>query len=163
MCGICLSCALSAVKAPSVTVQSSSVTSTTIPLSWTSAGSVVDSYEVMWTAGPRDCPGVSGGSATVDGDTTAYTIEGLEEYITYTITVTATNAVGSAVGDQATQRTSEAGKSIFQVYEQSICVVCFSCSLQLLQVLPLQLVLLVHPPPLMSSGGKWTASTAMET
>ena len=103
------------VEAPSITVQSSSVTPTTIPLSWTSAGSVVDSYEVMWTAG--DCPGVSGGSATVDGDTTSHTIEGLEEYITYTITVTATNAVGSAVSDQATQRTSEAGKTIFQVYE----------------------------------------------
>ena len=93
------------------------MTSTTIPMSWTSAGSVVDSYEVMWTVGPGDCPGVSGDSATVDGDTTSYTIEGLEEYITYTITVTATNAVGSAVSDQATQRTSEAGKTIIQVYE----------------------------------------------
>ena len=98
------------VEAPSITVQSSSVTPTTIPLSWTSAGSVVDSYEVMWTAGPGDCPGVSGGSTTVDGDTTSHTIEGLEEYTTYTITVTATNAVGSAVSDQATQRTSEASK-----------------------------------------------------
>ena len=98
------------VEAPSITVQSSSVTPTTISLSWTSAGSVVDSYEVMWTAGPGDCPGVSGGSATVDGDTTSHTIEGLEEYTTYTITVTATNAVGSAVSDQATQRTREASK-----------------------------------------------------
>ena len=97
------------VEAPSVTVESS-VTSTTIPLSWTSAGSVVDSYEVMWTAGPGDCPGVSGDSTTVDGNATNHTIEGLEEYITYTITVTATNAVGSAVSDQATQRTSEASK-----------------------------------------------------
>ena len=102
------------VKAPSITVEST-VTSTTIPLSWTSAGSVVDSYEVMWTAGPGDCPGVSGGSTTVDGDTTSHTIEGLEEYITYTITVTATNAVGSAVSDQVTQRTSEASKIFFQV------------------------------------------------
>ena len=111
------------VEAPSITVESS-VTSTTIPLSWTSAGSVVDSYEVMWIAGPGDCPGVSGGSTTIDGDTTSHTIEGLEEYITYTITVTATNAVGSAVSDQATQRTSEAGKSIFQVLCVNHCSPC---------------------------------------
>ena len=94
------------VEAPSVAVLSS-LTSTTIPLSWSSAGSVVNSYEVMWTA--RDCPGVIGGSDTVDGGTTSYTMVGLEEYISYTITVTATNAVGSAVSDQATQRTREAG------------------------------------------------------
>ena len=114
------------VEAPSITVQSSSVTPTTIPLSWTSAGSVVDSYEVMWTAGPGDCPGVSGGSTTVDGDTTSHTIVGLEEYITYTITVTATNAVGSAVSDQVTQRTSEASKAIFQVLCKSLQSMCYA-------------------------------------
>ena len=162
MCSISLliNCLLP-VEAPSVTVESS-VTSTTIPLSWTSAGSVVDSYEVMWTVGPGDCPGVSGGSTTVDGDTTSHTIEGLEEYITYTITVTATNAVGSAVSDQTTQRTSEASKSVFQVYVIH-CSPCVVFSLQFLLVLPLQSVLLVHPPPSLSSGGQWTASTAMET
>ena len=101
------------------------MTSTTIPLSWSSAGSVVDSYEVMWTVGPGDCPGVSGGSTTIDGDTTSHTIEGLEEYITYTITVTATNAVGSAVSDQATQRTSEAGKTFFL----RLCAIRVSCFL----------------------------------
>ena len=97
------------VEAPSVAVLSS-LTSTTIPLSWSSAGSVVNSYEVMWTA--RDCSDVAGGNVTVDGSTTNYTIVGLEEYITYTITVTATNAVGSAVSE-ATQRTREASKLIF--------------------------------------------------
>ena len=61
-----------------------------------------------------------GGSATVDG--TSYTIEGLEEYITYSITVTATNAVGSAISEVATVKTSEAGEVISQVTNS-----CHSC------------------------------------
>ena len=98
------------VAAPSITVDPSvTVNSTTIPLTWTSAGSVVDSYGVMWRAG-GECSGVSGGNGSVDGDTNSYTIEGLEEYTTYTITVTATNAVGSADSDQVTIWTTEACK-----------------------------------------------------
>ena len=98
------------VAAPSITVDPSvTVSSTTIPLTWTSAGPVVDSYVVMWIAG-GECSGVSGGNASVDRDTTSYTVEGLEEYTTYTITVTATNAVGSAEGDQVTIWTAEARK-----------------------------------------------------
>ena len=49
---------------PSVTV--SSTTATTISLSWTSAGSVVDSYEVVWerdTSG--ECSNEGEGSATI--------------------------------------------------------------------------------------------------
>ena len=88
-----------------------SVTSTTIPLTWTSAGSVVNSYEVVWiyTGG---CSGMRVGRTTVAGTMTSYTIEGLEEYITYSITVTATNDVGSAVSEVATVRTREAGEVI---------------------------------------------------
>ena len=99
------------VEAPSITVNMTSVTSTTIPLTWTSAGSVVNSYEVEWRY-DGECSGVSGDSATVDGDMISYVIEGLEEYITYSITVTATNDVGSAVSEVATGMTSEAGKMI---------------------------------------------------
>ena len=84
----------------------SPVTATSLPVFWTSAGSVVDSYEVEWTSG--DCPDVDGGSATVTGGTTSYTIEGLEEYITYSITVNASNAVGSVVSAPASGRTREA-------------------------------------------------------
>ena len=137
------------------------MTSTTIPLRWTSAGSVVNSYEIVWTYG-GECSGVRGGRATVTGDMTSYTIEGVEECITYSITVTAANNVGSAVSEVATVRTSEAGEVISQVASS-----CPSCavfySLQLLLVLPLQLVPLAHPPTSLSSGGQWTASTAMET
>ena len=138
-----------------------SVTSTTVPLSWTSAGSVVISYKVEWLY-DGECSGVRGGRATVDGVTTRYTIEGLEEYSTYSITVTATNDVSSAVSEVATVKTIEAGEVIFQV--TSSCPPCAVCySLQLLLVLPLQLVPLAHPPASLSSGGQWTASTAMET
>ena len=134
---------------------------TSIPLTWTSAGSVVNSYGVKW-AYDGECSEVMGGSAIVAGTMTNYTIEGLEEYITYSITVNATNDVSSAVSEVATVRTSEAGEVISQVTSS-----CPPCAvfyfLQFLLVLPLQLVPLAHPPPSLSSGGQWTASTAMET
>ena len=138
-----------------------SVTSTTIPLTWTSAGSVVNSYMIEWTY-DAECSGVRRSRATVGGDMINYTIEGLAEDITYFITVTATNDVGSAVSEVATVRTSEAGEVISQMANSCPpCAVFYS--LQLLLVLPLQLVPLAHPPASLSSGGQWTASTAMET
>ena len=152
---------LLSVEAPSIAVDMTSVTSTTIPLTWTSAGSVVNRYEVVWryTGG---CFGIRVGRTTVTGTMTSYTIEGLEEYITYSITVTATNDVGSAFSEMATVRTREAGEVISQMTNSCPpCAVFYS--LQFLLVLPLQLVPLAHPPPSLSSGGQWTASTAMET
>ena len=149
------------VEAPLITVTMTSVTSTNIPLTWTRAGSLVNSYEIVWRY-DGECSGVRGGRATVAGDITSYTIEGLEAYIPYIITVTATNSVDSAVSKVATVRTSEAGEVISQV--ASSCPPCaVFYSLQLLLVLPLQLVPLAHPPTSLSSGGQWTASTAMET
>ena len=100
------------VEAPSITVDMTSVTSTTIPLMWTSAGSEVNSYEVEWRY-DEECFGVLGGRVITG--MTSYTIKGLEEYITYSITVTATNDVGSAVSEVATVRTSEAGEVISQM------------------------------------------------
>ena len=50
------------------------------------------------------------GSATITGDSTSYTISGLQEDSNYTITVTASNAVGSAVSDPVTAMTGEAGE-----------------------------------------------------
>ena len=138
-----------------------SVTPTTIPLTWTSAGSVVNSYGVKWTY-DVECSEVMGGSAIVTGTMTSFVIVGLEEYSTYSITVNATNDVSSAVSEVATVRTSEAGEVISQVTDSCLLHSVFY-SLQLLLVLPLQLVPLAHPPPSLSSGGQWTASTAMET
>ena len=106
-----------AVVAP-VVMSVGRTTPTTIPLSWMSAGSVVDNYEVMWerdTSGK--CPGVDEGSATITGGSTSYTISGLEEDSSYTITVTATNAAGSAVSVPVTAMTGEAGEGLVTWYE----------------------------------------------
>ena len=97
---------------PSVTV--SSKTSTTISLSWSvPSGSVVDSYEVVWerdTSG--ECPDEDEGSATITDGSTSYTIILLEEDSSYTITVNATNAAGSAASDPVTGMTGEAGEGL---------------------------------------------------
>ena len=101
------------VVAPVLSVTSTAPTS--LSLSWTSAGTEVE-YEVTWQ---RDtlvgCTNMGGGSMTItDGSTTTYEIMELEEDSSYSLTVTATNAVDSAVSNQATGMTSEDGKS-FQV------------------------------------------------
>ena len=101
--------AIFTVGAPEVTVNST--TATTISLSWTSAGSVVDSYEVTWerdTSG--ECPDEDEGSTTITDGSTSYNITGLEEDSNYTITVNATNAAGSAVSDTITGSTGEGGE-----------------------------------------------------
>ena len=95
-----------------------STTPTTIPLTWTSAGSQVDSYEVTWerdTSG--ECTDVDEDSATISGSSTSHTISGLEEDSNYTITVTATNTAGSAVSDPVTSVTGEAGEGLVTCYE----------------------------------------------
>jgi len=81
-----------------------STTATTISLSWSvPSGSVVDSYEVAWMGG-----GIRS-SATIIDASTSYTITRLEEETSYTITVTATNAAGSAVSYQVFGTTLTAG------------------------------------------------------
>ena len=87
-------------------------TPTTIPLTWTSAGSQVDSYEVTWerdTSGK--CTDVDEDNATISGSSTSHTISGLEDS-NYTITVTATNTAGSAVSVPVTAMTGEAGEGL---------------------------------------------------
>ena len=94
-----------------VTVNSTAATA--ISLSWTSAGSVVDSYEVMWerdTSG--ECSDEDEGNVTITDGSLSYTITGLEEDSNYTINVTATNAAGSAVSDPVTGMTGEAGEGL---------------------------------------------------
>ena len=88
-------------------------TATTISLSWTGAGSEIDSYVVMWET--DDVGGCSGGSdmdsTTITDDSTSYDITGLEEDSTYSITVTASNSAGSsAVSNTVTAMTMEAGE-----------------------------------------------------
>ena len=78
---------------------------------------MVDSYEVMWqrdTSG--DCPDEDEGSMLVPGGSTSYTITGLAGVSSYTITVTATNAAGSAVSEPLTVMTTEAGKTTLNAW-----------------------------------------------
>ena len=91
----------------SVTVDTT--TATSLSLSWTSAGSNVDGYEVMWTS--DDCPSdVDEGSATITDITeTSYIIGGLREGTRYAITVSATNSAGALPSDTVTGDTQELG------------------------------------------------------
>ena len=89
-----------------------STTATSITLSGgVPSDSVADSYEVMWET--DDIGGCSGGSdmdsTTITDGSTSYDIMGLEEYSSYTITVTASNSAGSSE-DTVTEMTLEAGE-----------------------------------------------------
>ena len=92
------------------------VTSTmpnSITLTWTVPGPEVESYDVLWerdTSG--ECPNVDSNSISVSGESASYTITGLQEDSNYTITVTATNIVGSAVSVPVTAMTGEAGEGL---------------------------------------------------
>ena len=89
-------------------------TATTIQLNWTIPGPVVDSYEVTWKRNTsRKCSDDHMGTATITDNSTSYTIRRIEEESSYTITVTATNAAGSAVSDSVTGMTEEASESLF--------------------------------------------------
>ena len=89
---------VSAPSRPSVSV--TSTTATSISLSWSvPSGSVVTSYEVMWRAlSSGDEANDDGGSGTSGSITsTSYTIQELESFTIYNITITAINAAGIAV------------------------------------------------------------------
>ena len=93
-----------------------STTPTSISFSWTSAGSEVDSYDVMWQRDASgECPDEDEGSITITGDSTSYDIMGLEENSSYWITVTASNVDGSVVSDTITGITQEAGEVLIEV------------------------------------------------
>ena len=100
-----------AVEAPVLTA--GTTTATTIIISWSNNDLMVTSYVVMWE---RDitikCTGFSHmDSTTITDDSTSYDITGLEEDSTYSITVTASNSVGSsAVSNTVTTMTMEAGE-----------------------------------------------------
>ena len=90
-----------------------STSPTTISLSWTRAGSVVDSYEVMWqrdTSG--DCPDEDEGNMTLTDGSLGFTITRLEEDSNYTITVMAMNSNYMATSNIVIGITQESGKVI---------------------------------------------------
>ena len=105
---MCIQFLINAVVVPVLSVDSA--TATSISLSWTSAGSDMTSYELMWqrdTSG--ECSDVGGDSLTVPS--TIHVIMGLEEDSIYSATVIATNvAVSRVVSDAVTAMTLEAGE-----------------------------------------------------
>ena len=146
------------------TAVASSTTATTISLSWSvPSGSVVDSYVVEWERGSSEnCPYEDAGNATITDGSTSYSIAGLEEDSSYTITVTATNVFGSVVSDAVTGVTGERGLMLLICSEYRWSQV--NSFLQFHLPLPLLSAYLVQAPPAsLSSGEQWTASTAMGT
>ena len=80
-------------------VSITATTATSITVSWTSAGPDIGRYEVMWerdTSG--ECPDEDRGSVAITDGPTQYTIAGLEEASTYTITVAVGEVRGYGVG-----------------------------------------------------------------
>ena len=95
-----------------VPVLSAGVTTTTsISLSWTSAGSDVN-YAVMWQRDASlECPDVDEDLFTIYNGSTRYDIMGLEEDSRYDVTVLAFNAEDSrALSNTCTAMTLEAGE-----------------------------------------------------
>ena len=68
---------------------------------------------MMWERDTsEECPDEDEGSTTITDGSTSYTITGLEEDSRYAITMTATNAAGSAASDPVTGMTGEAGEGL---------------------------------------------------
>ena len=88
-----------------------SVTATSISLSWTSGGEGVD-YKVMWQRDTSlECPDVDEGSINITNGSTSYTIAGLQENSSYSITVTASSGEdNSEISNSVTAITLEAGE-----------------------------------------------------
>ena len=98
----------SVVAVPVVTVDNE--TSTTIQISWTSSGHMVDRYEVTWK---RDRSGMcherDNGDAVITDSSTSYNITGLEESSSYIVSVIAFSVAEIAISVPVTRMTREAG------------------------------------------------------
>ena len=91
---------------------------TTISLSWSTPSGTVKNYVVVWKRDTsEECSDEDGGNSTITDGSTSYSIENLEEGSSYTITVTATNAAGSAVSDPVMGVTEEVGEGQVDVHD----------------------------------------------
>ena len=88
-----------------------SISATSISISWRIPNdSVVENYVLMWERdASEECPDMDKNIITLSDVSTSYIITGLDEWSSYTITVTASNAAGSA-SDSITVMTSEASE-----------------------------------------------------
>ena len=85
-------------------------TATIIFIYWTvTNGSDMDSYEVKWQRALSECSDVDEGSVSITAGFTNLTLTGRQEDSSYSITITATNAAGSAVSNTVTVVTKKAG------------------------------------------------------
>ena len=88
-----------------------SISAISISISWRIPNdSVVENYVLMWERDTsEECPDMDKNIITLSDVSTSYIITGLEEWSSYNITVTASNAVGYA-SDSITVMTSEASE-----------------------------------------------------
>ena len=89
----------------------SSITASSISLSWSVASGSVASWEVVWRETDR---GTESSSGSLIG--TSYTIDQLESTTIYTVTVRASNVAGTTDSQPITFSTGE-------------CVICYTCKL----------------------------------
>ena len=96
---------------------SSPTAATTIYLCWNIPSGTVANIVVIWKRDTsEECSYEDGGNTTVTDGSTTYSIDNLEESSSYTITVTATNAAGSAVSDPVMGVTEEVGEGQVDVH-----------------------------------------------
>ena len=104
-------------SAPNITMAVSH-SPTSINLTWTQPeGEVVDSYDVSFSyQGP--CTGFNHtNTTTVNGTARQYTLTGLQEFSTYTVTVVAVNGAGRSEESRESVVTMEDGMS-FKVFSE---------------------------------------------
>ena len=87
----------------------SSTTTTSITLSVDPTDSVVETYAVRWTS---EMCSITEETMDREGSSDTITIPGLEEGISYTITVIATNSAGSGESASVFDTTDEAGEKL---------------------------------------------------
>ena len=135
----------------------SGVTATSIPVSWTSGGSEGVSYQLQWTY-TGSCDGTNGDSTSGISER-SQTIEELEEYSSYSITVTASNSLtSSAVSTAVSGNTSEASMSVIGI----AFLAHVSVPLQYLLLLRRMCLSPANPPPSLSSGAQYLVLTRMD-
>ena len=92
-------------------VMADSTTVTSISLSWTTGGSEGVSYTVVWQRDASgDCSDELQGNDTITDGSTNYDIVNLEEDSSYSIEVTASNAIGNETSETIPEMTLTAGE-----------------------------------------------------
>ncbi len=90
---------------PPTNVTASATSSTSIRVSWTnSASTAVIGFLVAFSPSPGECEGVEGGNVTLGGIVSSHTLNGLEEFVQYEVTVHSQGEQGLGVPSPAVQK-----------------------------------------------------------